>query len=498
MTSTTSYSGAMSNEVQDGLFGRLAVHRRLISMEQLATATAEATQRGDIRLKDLLIDLGFISARASSLVEDEQTAILSRRAEADADRVDEPSVIKPVPMRDGELGIPREASRVMSISIELEDVVAAIVPDVVGKDAASEAAGRWLHEVLRGAAREGASDIHVHANEPVRLRRFGHLWPVSDKLPAALTSLALRSLLSAEELERLDAHGFVEGALSMPGIGRFRYNIYRQLWGTDGVLRVVKSRPPTLESLGLPSSLARLTAFHQGIVLITGPAASGKSSTMAALVHMINEERTEHVVTIEDPIEIVHPSIRCVVNQRQAGRDTTSFTRALRATLREDPDVIVIGEMRDKETAQLALTAAETGHLVLATLNTHSAVRTINRVIGEFAPAQQPAIRAMLSESLRAVISQRLLPRADLLGVVAATEVLMVTPGVANLIRESRTHQIKTAMQTGAALGMQTLDASLQDLVVRGFVTVEEARRHAEDPRAVGGPGFPAPPPTAP
>jgi len=486
----------MSNEVQDGLFGRLAVHRRLISMEQLATATAEATQRGDIRLKDLLIDLGFISASAAAQLDDEQAAILQRRAEAEADRIEEPSIIQQMPMRDGEIDLSRERSRAISISIDADEVAASFAPADTAD--ASDAAARWLQEVLRGAAREGASDIHVHADEPLRLRRFGHLWPVSDKLPAALTSLALRSLLSAEEQQRLDVDGHVEGALSMPGIGRFRFNIYRQLWGTDGVLRVVKSRPPTLASLGLPSSLARLTAFHQGIVLITGPAASGKSSTMAALVHMINEERTEHVVTIEDPIEVVHPSIRCVVNQRQAGRDTTSFSRALRAALREDPDVIVIGEMRDKETAQLALTAAETGHLVLATLNTHSAVRTINRVIGEFAPAQQPAIRAMLSESLRAVISQRLLPRADLLGVVAATEVLMVTPAVANLIRESRTHQIKTAMQTGAALGMQTLDASLQDLVVRGLVTIDEARAWAEDRKAIGGPGFPAPPPTVP
>ncbi len=498
MTSTTpTTTDEMSNEVQDGLFGRLAVHRRLISLEQLAmaTATAQSTHRGQGRLKDLLIDLGFISADAGAQLEAEQAAILDRRAEAEAERVEEPSVIVPMPS-------PREASRAISISIEVDDVVA-ILPadgfaDAFAEDEASEAASRWLQDVLRGAAREGASDIHIHADEPLLLRRFGQLFEVSEKLPAALTSLALRTLLSPEEQQRLDVEGHVEGALSMPGIGRFRYIIYRQLWGTDGVLRVVKSRPPTLLTLGLPTTLARLTTFHQGIVLITGPAASGKTSTMAALVHMINEERTEHVVTIEDPIEVVHPSIRCVVNQRQAGRDTITFGRALRAALREDPDVIVIGEMRDKETAQLALTAAETGHLVLATLNTHSAVRTINRVIGEFAPAQQPAVRAMMSESLRAVISQRLLPRADLTGVVAATEVLMVTPAVANLIRESRTHQIKTAMQTGAALGMQTLDASLQDLVVRGVVTIGEARRHAEDPRAIGGPGFAAPPATNP
>ncbi len=485
MTSTTD-PNTMSNEVQDGLFGRLAVHRRLITLEQLALATATAHQGGNARLKDLLIELGFLELEAAQQIEIEQAAILQRRAEAE--NVDEITVIAQAPTRDGAPS--REASRAISISIDVaQDVVAAAVAAAVADThdpGGRIAANLWLQALLLDAAREGASDVHIHANEPVRLRRFGHLWQVSDQpLPASLTDLALRTLLDEDGERRLERDGHIEGALSLPGVGRFRYNIYRQLWGTDAVLRIVKSRPPTLESLGLPSALARLTAFPQGIVLLTGPAASGKSSTMAALVHMINEERSEHVVTIEDPIEVVHRSIRCVVNQRQAGRDTSTFGRALRAALREDPDVIVIGEMRDKETAQLALTAAETGHLVLATLNTHSAVRTINRVIGEFAPAQQSTVRAMLSESLRAIVSQRLLPRADLLGVAAATEVLMVTPAVANLIRESRTHQIKTAMQTGAVLGMQTLDASLQDLVARGVITAEVAREHAEDPKAI-------------
>ena len=215
---------------------------------------------------------------------------------------------------------------------------------------------------------------------------------------------------------------------------------------------------------------------------------------MAALDHMINEERAEHIVTVEDPIEVLHPPIRCIVNQRQAGRDTSSFARAMRAALREDPDVIVIGELRDRETAQLALTAAETGHLVIATLHTHSAVRTINRVIGEFPPAQQSNVRAMLSESLRAVVSQRLLPRKDGLGVVPAVEILMATPAVANLIRDSRVHQLRSTMQTGTAMGMQTLDASLQILVNAGTVDVEVARRVAEDPKAIVAPPHPSPP----
>ncbi|MBM4281258.1 MAG: type IV pilus twitching motility protein PilT [Deltaproteobacteria bacterium] len=343
----------------------------------------------------------------------------------------------------------------------------------------------WLVEVLGAAVRQGASDVHVHAGESVRMRRFGRLWPISDKpLPAEVVHFGLRALLPEDERVVLDRHGQVDCSLTLPGVGRFRANVYRQHKGTDAVFRVVKLRPPTLPTLHLPPELAALTTFTQGIVLVTGPAASGKSSTLAALVHMINEERSEHVVTIEDPIEVLHSSIRCVVNQRQAGRDTRGFARALKAALREDPDVIVIGEMRDRETAQLALTAAETGHLVLATLHTQSAVSTVNRVVGEFPPNQQPQVRGMLSESLRAVVSQRLLPRKDGTGVVPAVEVLRATPAVANLIRESRTHQLRSVMQTGAALGMQTLDASLTDLVARGVVGADDARRVADDPRS--------------
>jgi twitching motility protein PilT len=354
----------------------------------------------------------------------------------------------------------------------------------------STAEHAWLHDLLRDAAGQGASDIHVHAMGPMRMRRFGTLWSIPDSaLPTETVRRALLSLLSDDDRARFDVDGQIDFGLSLPGAGRFRVNVYRQHKGTDGVFRVVQREAPTLASLQLPSSLARLTTYHQGIVLLTGPGASGKSSTMAALVRMINEDRADHIVTIEDPIEVVHTSIRCVINQRQASRHTKSFARALKAALREDPDVIVIGEMRDRETAQLALTAAETGHLVLATLHTQSAVGTINRVIGEFPPAQQPNVRAMLSESLRAVVSQRLLPKKDGSGVVPAVELLFNTQAVANLIREQRTHQIRSTMQTGAASGMQTLEASLTELVGKGLVDLDVARRFAEDPRSVLAPG---------
>ncbi len=494
-----------ANELQDGLYGRLAVHRRYITLEQLALATSEQRQRGDISLREVLRSSKLIDDDACKELDAAHEIILKRREEEERARSFEPSIVisAPVPVA---TEIPtavtdeRAASRAFSLSVEVEEVD----DEVKVARAEGVTARNWLIEVLQGTVRQGASDVHIHANEPVRMRRFGALWNVTEEpLPPALTELALRSLLGPKENAQLDATGQTEGALSLPDVGRFRYNVYKQLWGIDGVLRVVRSRPPSLASLHLPPSLAQLTAFRQGIVFVTGPAASGKTSTLAALVHMINEERSEHVVTIEDPIEVVHPSIRCVVNQRQAGRDTASFTKALRAALREDPDVIVIGELRDRETAQLALTAAETGHLVIATLHTHSAARTINRIIGEFPPAQQSNVRAMLSESLRAVISQRLLPRKDGLGVVPAVEVrhrlrrhqhldgghdaeaLMATQAVSNLIRESRVHQLKAAMQTGAGAGMQTLDASLQELVVLGVIDIDVAKKHAEDPKSI-------------
>ncbi len=487
----------MDNEIQDGLFGRLAVHRGFITLEQLTAATAEQQRHtGVSRLRDVLVSLGFVDEDGCRAIDGACEDILRRRAEEEEARFNEPSIslVAPVPtpvnaeipeLSDVEAIVAgRVGSRAFSVSIDLSEEDVPPMPPAVRE--ASARAREWLIEILQGAARQGASDVHVHAGEPVRMRRFGTLWPVTDTpLPATLTELALRSLLDDRSAAQLDEVGHVEGALSLPGVGRFRYNMYRQLWGTDGVLRVVRQRPPSLSTLGLPASLARLTTFRQGIVLITGPGSSGKTSTMAALVHMINEERAEHVVTIEDPIEIVHTSLRCIVNQRQAKRDTASFSRALRAALREDPDVIVIGELRDRETAQLALTAAETGHLVLATLHTHSAVRTINRVIGEFPPTQQSNIRAMLAESLRAIVSQRLVPRRDNLGVVPAVEVMMTTPAVSNLIRESRVHQIRSAMQTGAAMGMQTLDASLQALINNGVIDLDVARQYAEDPKAL-------------
>jgi twitching motility protein PilT len=341
-----------------------------------------------------------------------------------------------------------------------------------------------LAQILTRALEARASDVHIHAGAPICMRIHGTLKELrTGILDASAVEFILKDALGEAERRRLNDTFDYDGALVLPGVGRFRASYYRQQRGWDAVFRPVPADPPTLESLGLPASLKKLTDYHQGLVLVTGPAGCGKSSTLAALVSMLNESRRDHIITVEDPIEFVHVPRGCVVNQRQAGRDTRSFANALRAALREDPDIIVIGELRDLETIQLAITAAETGHLVLATLHTNNAVRTINRILDVFPPKQQSQIRAMVSESLRAIVSQRLLPTVDGQRRVAALEVLFLKPSISNLIREEKTFQIRSMMQTGRAEGTVTLDDALSELVKTGQIAREVARRAAEDPK---------------
>ena len=267
-----------------------------------------------------------------------------------------------------------------------------------------------LDQLLRQAVAQGASELHVHSASRPRMRVAGFLREASGTaLSAEQVTAMIRAALPPDVMAKLEADKQVDFVHTVEGVGRFRANAYRQQRGFDAVFRAIPPQPPTLETLGLPAELGA-THYHQGMVLITGPAGCGKSSTLAALVNIINEERQEHIITIEDPIEYIHPSRRALVNQRQVGPHSGSFARALRAALREDPDVIAIGELRDLETISLALTAAETGHLVLATLHTGGAIRTINRMVGAFPPNEQDQIRTMVSESLRAIVSQRLVP----------------------------------------------------------------------------------------
>jgi twitching motility protein PilT len=291
--------------------------------------------------------------------------------------------------------------------------------------------------------------------------------------------------LTPEQRQILGRQGELDFCFDLPGVGRFRANAYRQQRGLDAVFRTIPDKPPTLEELGLPEDLKKYTDYHQGMVLITGPAGCGKSATLAALLNHINENRNDHILTVEDPIEIIHSSKKCLVNQRHAGHHTSSFARGLRSALREDPDIIVIGELRDLETISLAMTAAETGHFVLATLHTSNAVRTVNRMIGAFPSNEQDQVRAMLSESLRAVLSQRLVPTADGQRRVPALELLVINRAIGNLIRDEKTVQIRSSMQTGKAHGMYLLEQSLNDFVAAGTITREIALELAEEEKLI-------------
>ena len=347
-------------------------------------------------------------------------------------------------------------------------------------------AGSLVARMIADVEKRGASDVHFHSSLPLVMRIQGKL-TVSDQPPVdpKTQERELVSILTDEERKVFEDTGDLDFAYVTSDNIRVRGNLYRSLAGIDATFRLVAREPQSLEQLQLPSAIARLTAYHQGLVLVTGPAGCGKSTTLAALINMLNEERTEHILTLEDPIEIVHPPKRALVNQRQIGRDTESFARALRGALREDPDIIMIGDLRDRETISLAITAAETGHLVIGSMNTSSAGRTVGRLIDAFPPTQQGQVRAMLSESLRGVVSQRLVP--SLSGQrIPAIELLIVTPAIGNLIREGKLFQIRSQMQVGKHMGMRTLDESLKDLVAAGLVEAGEARHFAENPAALG------------
>jgi twitching motility protein PilT len=340
-----------------------------------------------------------------------------------------------------------------------------------------------ITDLLILAKEKDASDLHLTVGMPPMLRLRGELKHV-DGLPP-LTKAVLHEMIYdilADNLKaRFEEQWDLDFSIEVQGLGRFRVNVFRQRRGDGAVFRVIPSKIAPLEALGLPPILRALALRDRGLLLVTGPTGSGKSTTLAAMVDVINEHRAGHIITLEDPIEFVHEHKHCVVNQREIGLNARSFAGALRATLREDPDVILVGEMRDLETISMALTAAETGHLVLATLHTSSAAQTVNRIIDAFPSEQQGQIRVQLAESLIGVVAQILLPTADNQGRAPAVEVLVATPAVRNLIREAKIHQIPSAIQTGAKDGMQSLDQHLRELVQRGTITREIGQRWAAD-----------------
>ena len=347
-----------------------------------------------------------------------------------------------------------------------------------------------LNEILKAAVKHGASDVHLVPSRPPYLRINGKLRGLkAEPISSDEVERLLFGSLREELVERFHRDGDLDTSYVVDET-RFRLNILKQNDGYGAVFRVITTEIPTPESLGLDDVIMNLTKLPRGIVLVTGPTGSGKSTTLASMLNVINEDRREHILTIEDPIEYIYPKLKCVVTQREIGTHSTSFQESLRRAMRQDPDVILVGEMRDLETISAALTLAETGHLVFSTLHTTDAPQTVDRVIDVFPPHQQQQVRTQLAGTLKAVISQQLLPRASGDGRIAAREILIVDSAVSNLIREGKTHQIYSAIEVGGKLGMRTLDKDLRHLVAEGMITLDAAIAKASRPDAVtsGGP----------
>ena len=340
-----------------------------------------------------------------------------------------------------------------------------------------------LADILLEVLDKGASDLHLSVGLPPMVRLKGKLEPLdAQRLETNDTRELIYSILTQEQRQRLETDWEIDLSYSIPGKARFRVNVFFQRNSLGAAFRLIPVEIKTIDELGLPKVLHSFAGRPRGFILVTGPTGSGKSTTLAAIIDEINSSKHDHIMTIEDPIEFLHRHKSCIINQREVGADTKSFNRALKSVLRQDPDVILVGEMRDLETIQTALTAAETGHLVFATLHTQDCPQTIDRMIDVFPPHQQEQIRVQIASTIEGIVTQQLLLRRDGRDRCVACEVLIPTPAVRNLIREGKTHQIYTTMQTGTKYGMQTMDFALADLVRRNYITRELAEKRSSNP----------------
>ncbi|MEX0907330.1 MAG: type IV pilus twitching motility protein PilT [Gemmatimonadota bacterium] len=333
-----------------------------------------------------------------------------------------------------------------------------------------------IDQFLRLMVQQQGSDLHLTVGSPPIIRQHGELTRIKfrELSPSDMQAL-LYEIMTPAQKQTFEETNDTDFAYEVADVARFRVNVFRQRKGMGSVMRTIPAKVLSADDLGLPEGVRRFCGLNKGLVLVTGPTGSGKSTTLAAMIDLINETKSDHILTIEDPIEFVHPNKRGLVNQREIGNHTRSFASALRAALREDPDVILVGEMRDLETISLGITAAETGHLVFGTLHTNSAAKTVDRIINAFPADEQEQIRVMLGETLRGVVAQQLLRKADGAGRVAALEVMVGTPAIGNMIREAKTHQIPSMIQTGRKDGMQMMDQAILEFLMKNVITPEEA-----------------------
>jgi twitching motility protein PilT len=341
-----------------------------------------------------------------------------------------------------------------------------------------------IDEYLKQVVERNGSDLHFIAGEPPRARVYGDLAILgAETLAAPRVEAALTEIMPPKARDEFQKRDSADFAHSVPGLARFRVNVFRHVAGFGGIFRAIPSQAKTLEQLKMPPVVSQLCKQPQGLILVTGKTGSGKSTTLAAMIDQINREVAGHILTIEDPIEFVHPRHKCLVSQREIGVHSPSFAAALHSALREDPDVILVGEMRDLETVSIAVTAAEMGILVMGTLHTNGAAQTVDRIVNAFPTDKQSHVRTMLSTSLRGVVSQQLVPRKGEPGLVAALEIMVNTPAVSNLIRQGKLDQLETAMQAGGRVGMRTMDSALKDLLDQGRITGQSAYEAALDKR---------------
>ena len=461
MTDDTKEGTADRPSSEAAMFGRIALKNQLVGEADLRRVMSSLPRGSD--LGTALVAEGLISAKHAEAISQKVSQRLEGQSAA---------------------GSETDAGSQPGTTVR-EGVVS--VADVQRMDFTSMV-GKPLIEYLRKARDLGCSDFHFQVDSAPLVRLHGHLirWK-HPALTAKDTARTIEELLDEKQWKDLQQDQDLDYCLDDGDRGRYRTNCFKQRKGFEAVFRIIPIKVPSFEDLHLPEVLSQFTQYNQGIVLVTGPAGCGKSATLAAIVERINQQRHDHIVTVEDPIEYIFRPSGCNINQRHVHHHTETNYSALRSAMRADPDVIMVGEMRDVETISMAITAAETGHLVLATLHTTNAIRSIDRLIDVFPPREQEQIRAMVSESMRGVISQQLLPRKDGTGVEPALEIMFTTPAVGNLIREGKTYQLASVLQTGRKQGMITMDDSIRNLLRKGIVTLETARFHAEDPSAMQG-----------